>query len=472
MSDIALRNALVAEDENWRSIGREATGLTFDRGVGLRWWIAFAVALALIGLMAFCVGYLLYEGVGIWGNNVPVTWALDIVSYDWWIGIATGGLLLSGLLLLFRAEWRGAVNRVTETMALGAAAAAALYPIIHLGRPWFFYWNLPYPNTFLLWPQVRSPLYWDAIDIVSFLGVCLCFWYVGMLPDLAAMRDRALEKALARFERERMRDEEAELRLFSAKAYGVLALGWRGSAVHWHRWFQAYRTMALFALLVVISLQTGAAVMFAGTVEPGWHDTLLPFAFIAASVFSGIGVTAVLAVVLSGVFGLGRLVTPRHLELLAMLLLGLGLLNLYCYAAEFLTTWLNGTGYDHAVLLRRFVGTHAWSTWCVAILALLPVHLFWVPALRRSGIALALVGLAVAAGSFADHFMVIVTTLQNDFLPSAAQEYSVGIWGLATFAGSMGLFLAMLLLFVRTLPAVSIVGIRRLVAGGELPLHG
>jgi hypothetical protein len=223
---------------------------------------------------------------------------------------------------------------------------------------------------------------------------------------------------------------------------------------------------------VVISLQTGAAVMFAGTVEPGWHDTLLPFAFIAASVFSGIGVTAVLAVVLSGVFGLGRLVTPRHLELLAMLLLGLGLLNLYCYAAEFLTTWLNGTGYDHAVLLRRFVGTHAWSTWCVAILALLPVHLFWVPALRRSGIALALVGLAVAAGSFADHFMVIVTTLQNDFLPSAAQEYSVGIWGLATFAGSMGLFLAMLLLFVRTLPAVSIVGIRRLVAGGELPLHG
>jgi len=231
------------------------------------------------------------------------TWALDIVSYDWWIGIASGGLVVSAMLLL-DAEWRGALNRITETMALVSAAAAGLYPIIHLGRPWFFYWNLPYPNTFLLWPRVRSPLFWDAVDIVSYLLVCLSFWYVGMLPDLAAMRDRAIE---------RLHDGPGhQLRNLRAQLYGIAALGWRGSARHWQRWMQAYRTIALFGVLLVVSLQTGAAVMFAGTVEPGWHDALSPVTFLFGAIFSGVAMVAVLAVVLRSVFGLTPLITPRH----------------------------------------------------------------------------------------------------------------------------------------------------------------
>jgi Ni/Fe-hydrogenase subunit HybB-like protein len=454
---------VVAPGETWQSIGRGVTRLAFDERIGARWWIAFAVALALVGLMAGTVLWLLIEGVGIWGNNVPVTWALDIVGYDFWIGIASGGLVVSAVLLLVRAEWRGAVNRIAEAMALVAAAAAGLYPIIHLGRPWFFYWNLPYPNTLLLWPQVRSPLFWDAVDIISYLVVTLSFWYVGMLPDLASMRDRALERALA------AAPEGETPHLLRAQIYGIAALGWRGSATHWQRWLQAYRTMAVFAVVLVVSLQTGAAVMFAGTVEPGWHDTLLPVAFLAGAVFAGTGVVCALAVVLRGVFRLDHLVTARHLDLLAMLLLGLGVFNLYCYAAEFLTSWLAGTGFDAAVLGRRFTGAHAWSTWVIIVLALLPVHLFWLPVMRRSALTLFVVGLTVAAGSFGDHFMIIVVTLQHDFLPAAAQPYRVGMWGVATFAGSIGLFLALLLLFLRFLPAVSIVGIRRLVPSDDLP---
>ncbi len=459
-----LRDPVIAPGQSWESVGRDVTSLAIDRRIGGRWWLAFAAACGLVGLMAISTGWLLVQGVGIWGNNVPVTWALDIVSYDWWIGIASGGLVVSAMLLLLDAEWRGALNRITETMALVSAAAAGLYPIIHLGRPWFFYWNLPYPNTFLLWPQVRSPLFWDAVDIISYLLVCLSFWYVGMLPDLAAMRDRAIE---------RLHDGPGqELCVLRAQLYGIAALGWRGSALHWQRWMQAYRTIALFGVLLVVSLQTGAAVMFAGTVEPGWHDALLPVTFLFGAIFSGVAMVAVLAVVLRNVFGLTPLITPRHLDLLAKLLLALGLVSLYCYAAEFGTTWLTGNGFDRGVLARRFDGPHAWSTWAIIACALVPVHLFWISRARRSGVALLLVGLLVSAGMYADHFMVIVITLQHDFLPSAAQSYSVDLWGVATFAGSVGLFLALLLLFLRYLPAVSIVELRRLVRQGGLPRHG
>ncbi len=449
------RSLLVAPGQTWASVEQEVMGLALDRRIGRRWWFAFLAALGLVGIMAACLTWLLIDGVGIWGNNNPVVWALDIVAYDWWIGIASGGLLVSALLLLLGAEWRGALNRITETMALVAAAAAGLYPIVHLGRPWFFYWLLPYPNTFQLWPQVRSPLFWDAVDIISFLLVCLSFWYVGLIPDLASMRDRAVERI--------GRGRGMTLRLLRAQTYGILALGWRGSALHWQRWMQVYRTVGLFGAILVVSLQTGAAVMFAGSVEPGWHDTLLPVTFLCGAVLSGVGGVAVLAVLLRHVFGLGPLVTARHLELIALLLLGLGIATLYCYAAEFGLTSLMGHDADRAVMARRFAGPNAWSTWAVIAGAVIPPHLFWIPRLRRSGAAVLAVGLLAAAGIFADHFMVIVVTLQHDFLPSAAHPYAASVWGLGTFAGSVGLFMALLLLFLRYLPAVSVVEVRRLI---------
>ena len=453
MTDVAdpAQGRFLAPSESFASVGLDVSGIAFGHPLRLRWWLAFAGAVGLVGVLALSLGFVLFEGVGVWGNNVPVTWALDIVAYDWWIGIASGGLLISATLMLWGAEWRGALNRLTETGAILAAAAAAVYPIIHLGRPWYFYWNLPYPNTFLLWPQFRSPLFWDAIDIVSYLMVALTFWTIGLLPDLATLRDRAIERW-----RETGREK------YRAILYGLFALGWRGSAYHWHRWLQAYRIVAVAGVLLVFSLQTGAAVMFAGSVEPGWHDPLLPFAFVAAAVFSGVAFMAAAAVVLRWIFRLDGMITGAHLAVMSVLLLVLGLVNLYCTAAEVFSTLLGDDAFETAVLARRLVGPHAWAFWDMALLALLPVHVFWFRAARRSGLAVALVGAAVSAGLFGDHFMVIVTTLQHDFLPSSSHPFTGDLWGIATFMGSVGLFLALALLGLRYLPIVSIVEVRRL----------
>ncbi|MET7245672.1 quinol:electron acceptor oxidoreductase subunit ActD [Methylobacterium sp. EM32] len=451
------RAGLLGRDEDFASIGRavtEASARTRSRA----WWIAFAGACGLLGVFAAALFWLLLNGVGIWHNNNPVVWALDIVAYDWWIGIACGALLTSATLRLTGAAWRSGVDRIAETTAILAAAAAALYPIIHLGRPWVFYWTLPYPNTLALWPQFRSPLVWDAIDIISFLGVCLSLWYVGLLPDLAILRDRAFGAVLAEID---ARGRSRRLTLLKAQVYGILALGWRGASTHWERWLMATRTLSGLALVLVVSLQTGASVMLAGTVLPGWHDTLLPVTFLTASLLSGVGVTAALCVLVRRALHLEALITERHLALMARLMLGLGLASAYCYATEIFSSLLHGDAYDRGVLVRRLSGSHAWAFWIIVVFALLPVQLFWFRAFRRSGLVVALVGVAAAIGSFGDHFMLLIVTLSHDFLPSSAHPYRMGAWGLATLAGSIGLFLALLLLGLRTLPMVSITETRR-----------
>ncbi|MDT7950631.1 MAG: NrfD/PsrC family molybdoenzyme membrane anchor subunit [Acetobacteraceae bacterium] len=446
---------LVAPEHNWSSTGRLVAHVTLEHQARWRWWIAFGAALMLIGVLAGSVGWLLYEGVGVWGNNIPVTWALDIVGYDWWIGVATGSLAVSSLLLLLGSEWRGAVNRLAETIALLGVCAAGLYPIIHLGRPWFFYWNLPYPNTFLLWPQFRSPLYWDAIDIVSFLGVAFLFWFTGLIPDLASMRDRAIE----RMEKGEGKPGQFYRRL-KAQLYGIAALGWRGSVTHWQRWEHSYRAIAAMGLVVVLSLQMGAAVMFAGTVEPGWHDPMLPVAYIAGALLSGVAVTGTLLSIVRFVLPYKPLITPRHFALLGWLMLGLSLLFLYCDFCSFGATALFGNDYDRGVLSRRLHGDHAWATWCSVLCSVLPPQLFWIPLFRRSSIVVGLVGIVVAFGAWCDHFMLIVITLQHDFLPSAAHPYSIALFGMATFVGTGGLFLFLFLLVLRYVPVISIVNLR------------
>jgi Ni/Fe-hydrogenase subunit HybB-like protein len=405
------------------------------------------------------LGYLLAAGPGIWGNNNAVVWALDIASYDWWIGVASGSLLVSAVLLLLGAEWRGAVNRVAETLALIATAAAGLYPIIHLGRPWFFFWNLPYPNTYNLWPQFRSPLLWDAIDIVAFLVICVSLWFIGLLPDLATLRDRAFAEAKRQADAKAPTRKIARLR---AQVYGIAASGWRGSAAHWQIWVQAYRTVALLGVLLVVSVQTGASVMLAGSLMPGWHSTLLPVSFLVNAVYSGVGMTAVIVMLIRLVYGLDALVTPRHLDVLGRLLLCLGCASAYCYAAEYFDTFLNGDAQARGVLARRMTGDHALISWTAILCLVLPAQILWSVRARTAPLALAAVGLLVAIGAYADHVMVLVVTLTQDFLPSSRLPYGVDIWGIATFAGSVGLFLTLLLLFLRYLPAISIVESRRL----------
>jgi Ni/Fe-hydrogenase subunit HybB-like protein len=465
-SDIArgagpVTSPFIAPGTSYERVAHDIAAIAFAHPGWRRWWLSFTAALALVGMLAILLLVLFWQGVGIWGNNIPVTWALDIVGYDWWMGVACGALLISALLLLLGVEWRSALNRLTETVALLAACAGAIYPIIHLGRPWFFYWNLPYPNRLLLWPQFRSPLYWDAVDILSFLTVALTFWYVGMLPDLATLRDRAAEQARA----------GGRGALLRAQLYGIAALGWRGAAVHWQRWTRAYRILALLGVVVVVTLQSGAAVMFAGTVEPGWHDTMQPVAFLAAALFAGVGVVAALAVVMRAVFALHGLITDRHLDILGRLLLALGLLNLYCDMVEFFMVGLSGGAYERALMYRRVAGPHAWAFWVIIGCALVPVQLFWIGRLRRAPVLLFVIGVLVAIGMWADHFMVIVDTLQHDFLPSSDRPYGMDAWAAATFAGSVGLFFALLLLALRYLPVISILEMRHLARIAEPPFR-
>ncbi len=443
----------LAAGQTYDSIGDTLTAIPLGQAGWRRWWLAMAVALALVGLLVVSLGFLFLDGTAIWGNNIPVTWALDIVSYDWWIGIACGGLLVSGMFLLLGLEWRGGLNRISETMALLAAAAAAVYPIIHLGRPWFFYWNLPYPNSFALWPQFRSPLFWDAIDIVSFLGIAAGFWFVGLLPDLASLRDRAGEAARA--------DPEGR-GLLRAQIYGILALGWRGSAAHWQRWTQAYRALALLGVLVVIVLQVGASVMFAGSIEPGWHDTLLPVTYLVGALFAGVGLLTTLTVVLRDAFGLQSLITGQHLRVLAWMLLGLCLANIYCEVTTDFTVLLGGDRFETAALVRKMTGPVAWSFWMLVTAGFLPPLLLSFAPLRARPAVLAWVGGAAAAGIWGDHYTLIVGTLQHDFMPSAAQATHITFFEWSTFAGSAGLFLLLLLLSLRILPIVSILGARKL----------
>lgn len=409
---------------------------------GRRWLALAALPALLIAVLGASVLWLLWEGPGIWGNNIPVTWALDIIGYDWWIGIASGGLALHALMLLLRSPLRGGINRVGQTVSLCAAGAAALYPIIHLGRPWFFYWNLPYWNQLDLWPQWRSPLTWDAMAIMSYLGLGGSLWYGGMLPDLATLRDRSPG-------------------WWRPRLYGIACLGWRGSALHWARWAEAQRVQAALALVLVLSLQAGAAVMFAGTLEPGWHDPLLPLFFVVVAVFSGIAATAIGAVILRAAFGFDGIVTWRHLDLLGYLLLAAGLAATWCYAAELFTTAYGGTRYDRLVLGARLSGTYAWSFWLIVGLALAPIHLLWLPNLRRSGPVLVVVSILVLAGLWMDRYMILVITLDRDFLPSSHHLYKTAWPALALFAGTVGLFAALLLLFLRLLPVVSLVELRR-----------
>ena len=450
---------LIGPEETLQGIGGAVAAIPLTHPRNRRWWIAFAGAVALLGVFGFTLGYLLYAGPGVWANNNAVVWALDIASYDWWIGVASGSLLVSAVLLLLGAEWRGAVNRIAETLALLATASAGLYPIIHLGRPWFFFWNLPYPNTYNLWPQFRSPLLWDAIDIVAFLVICVSLWFIGMLPDLATLRDRAFVEAM------RQSDAKARTRklaLLRAQVYGIVASGWRGSAAHWQIWVQAYRTVALLGVLLVVSVQTGASVMLAGSLMPGWHSTLQPVSFLVNAVYSGVGVTAAIVVLIRIVYGLDALVSVRHLDVLGRLLLCLGCASAYCYAAEYFDTFLNGDPEARGVLVRRMTGDHALVSWTAILGLVLPAQVLWSARARTAPLVLAAVGLLVAAGAYADHVMVLVVTLTQDFLPSSRLPYGPDPWGIATFAGSLGLFLTLLLLFLRYLPAVSIIESRRL----------
>jgi molybdopterin-containing oxidoreductase family membrane subunit len=419
-----------------------------------RWfYLAFGVSFVLFLVFLFAVAKLFVVGIGIWGVNVPVGWGFAIVNFVWWIGIGHAGTLISAILLLLRQTWRTSINRFAEAMTLFAVACAAIYPLLHLGRPWRFYWMLPYPNTMQLWPQFRSPLIWDIFAVSTYATVSLMFFYVGLIPDLATLRDRA-RSTLAR------------------KAYGILAMGWRGSATHWHHYESAYLLLAGLATPLVVSVHSVVSFDFAVGILPGWHTTIFPPYFVAGAIYSGFAMVMTLAIPLRALFGLHDFITARHLQNMAKIMLATGLIVAYGYLMEIFIAWYSGNPYEAFMVKNRITGPYRLLWYALILCNVLAPQLLWLRRIRSSAIALFLVALVVNTGMWLERFVIVVTSLHRDFLPSAWGMYTPTGWDWATFIGSIGLFLSLLFLFIRFLPMISIFEMRTILPEAKVEEAG
>jgi Ni/Fe-hydrogenase subunit HybB-like protein len=428
------------------SITDKISSIVLTRPTSRSWYIGFAVAFAVVMVLLYTITYLLARGVGIWGINVPVGWGFAIICFVWWIGIGHAGTLISAILLLLRQPWRTSINRFAEAMTLFAVACAGLFPLLHMGRPWKFYWMLPYPNTMGMWPQFRSPLVWDVFAVSTYATVSLLFWYVGLIPDLATLRDRATRR-------------------LPRAAYGVLAMGWWGSARHWERYHRAYFLLAALATPLVISVHTIVGLDFATSIVPGWHVTLFPPYFVAGAIFSGFAMVLTLAIPLRVIYGLQDFITMRHLENMAKIILATGLMVSYGYAMEAFFSWYSGNRYERYVLVNRMLGPYANYYWALIACNVLVPQLFWLRRLRTNVTVLLVVAVIVNIGMWLERYVIVVTSLHRDFLPSSWDMYAGTFWDWSMFLGTIGLFCAMLFLFVRFLPMIAIFEMRELVPG-------
>lgn len=428
---------ILPTDQSIGHVSRQLTDIPLHFPARRQWWIAMAVASALLALFVVSVIELFTRGVGIWGLNVPVTWAFAIHNYVWWLGIGHAGTLISALLLLTGSEWRNSLNRFAETMTLFAVVCAGIYPVIHLGRPWYLYWMFPYPATMGVWPQFRSPLEWDIWAVLTYLSVSVLFWYTGLIPDLANARDRAQRRGWQVF-------------------FGILALGWRGSTIHWSRWSRTYRIMAAIAVPLVVSVHSEISLLFAASQLPGWHSTLFPPYFVLGAAFSGFAVVSVIAVALRAMFGLENLVTPKHLDVLGKVLLATGLMTGYGYVFEVVDALYSGNPHDLQTLINRTSGAYAWLYWGAVGFNFVPLQLLWWRAARRTGWALLLISVSVVIGMWLERYMILVTTLYRDFLVSSWSHYTPTFWDWSTYVGTIGLFLVPFLLAIRFIPVLSI----------------
>ncbi len=426
------------------SITDKISEIVLTRKTPKGWWIGFGISFLLMNLLFVAVAHLLITGIGIWGVNVPVAWGFAIINFVWWIGIGHAGTLISAILLLLRQRWRTSINRFAEAMTLFAVACAGLYPILHLGRPGFAYWLFPYPNTMGLWPQFRSPLVWDVFAVSTYATVSLLFWYIGLIPDLATLRDRARHR-------------------FARMAYGMLAMGWRGSAVHWHRYETAYLLLAGLATPLVVSVHSIVSLDFAVSVLPGWHSTIFPPYFVAGAIYAGFAMVLTLAIPLRAAYRLEDLITMHHLDNMAKVMLTTGLFVFYGYVMEVFFAWYSANPNEAYMMSNRATGPYAPMYWLLLICNGLVPQLLWSPRLRASVPLLFVISLVVSLGMWLERYIIVVTSLHRDFLPSSWGMYSGTIWDWATFIGTIGLFLSLLFLFIRVLPMISIFEMRELV---------
>lgn len=420
-----------------------------ERRATALWWAAFLASFAVLCLGAAAVTYQVATGIGTWGLNRTVGWAFDITNFVFWIGIGHAGTLISAILYLFRQKWRTSVNRSAEAMTLFAVTCAGLFPLIHMGRPWLAYWIFPYPNTRgPLWINFRSPLVWDFVAISTYFTISLVFWYVGLIPDLATIRDRG---------------EPSRWRRLA----GIFSLGWDGSFRTWHRYEVVYLTLAGLATPLVVSVHSIVSMDFATAVLPGWHTTIFPPYFVAGAILSGMAMVLTLMIIARKAMRLEQYITLRHLDAMAKLTLGTSCLVALSYATEFFTALYSGNPYERFVFINRALGPLAWGYWIMVACNIVLPQSFWLARVRTSPIAVLFVALLINVGMWFERFIIIVTSLGRDFLPSSWAHYAPTSIELATLAGSFGLFFTCFLLFCRFLPVIAIAEVKGVLGYGR-----
>lgn len=438
------QHRVIGPGHSYGSVTDKISAIVLTQGTSKGWILGFVISFFLLMTFMVSVAWLLLKGVGIWGINIPVGWGFAIVNFVWWIGIGHAGTLISAILLLLRQTWRTSINRFAEAMTIFAVACAGVFPLLHMGRPWLFYWLLPYPDTMGAWPQFRSPLVWDVFAVSTYATVSLLFWFVGMIPDLATLRDRARRHVMKII-------------------YGILAMGWRGSAVHWHRYEMASLLLAGLATPLVVSVHTVVSFDFAVGIVPGWHTTIFPPYFVAGAIYSGFAMVMTLAIPIRAFYKLDDFITMRHLENMAKIMLATGLIVAYGYMMETFMAFYSGAEFERYTILNRMTGPYASVYWLLILCNIVIPQSLWLRRVRTSVPALFVVALVVNTGMWLERFVIVVTSLHRDFLPSSWGMYYPTVWDITTFVGTLGLFLTMFYLFIRFLPMISIFEMRGLV---------
>ena len=426
------------------TITEKISKIVLQRRTPRGWWIGLGVSGSLVLVLLVAISKLLADGTGVWGVNAPVGWGFAIINFVWWIGIGHAGTLISAILLLLKQDWRTSINRFAEAMTLFAVMCAGIFPLFHVGRPWLAYWLLPYPNTMGTWPQFRSPLLWDVFAVSTYAAVSAMFWYVGLIPDLATLRDRAKS-------------------VWWKRIYGAGALGWRGAARHWEHYETAYLLLAGLATPLVVSVHTVVSFDFAVGVIPGWHATIMPPYFVAGAIYSGFAMVMTLAIPLRSIYGLQDFITMRHLQNMAKVILATGLIVAYGYVMEVFFAWYSAAEAEGYMILNRMTGPYAPAFWALIFCNVLVPQVLWSRKVRSNVGLLFAICLVVNVGMWLERFVIVVTSLHRDYLPSSWGMFIPTVWDWAMYLGTIGLFFFLLLLFIRLLPMISIFEMRTLV---------
>ena len=418
-----------------------------------KYYIALGITLTLLMIGAASLGLTFYYGIGLWGNNQPVGWAFDIVNFVFWVGIGHAGTLISAILFLLRQKWRTAIARFAEAMTIFAVMCAGIFPAVHTGRPWLDGWLLPYPNQHSLWVNFTSPLLWDVFAVSTYFTVSLVFWYIGLIPDFAVMRDRTTGK-VKKF------------------IYSLFSLGWRHSHRNWQHYEKSYVILAGFATPLVLSVHTIVSFDFAVSIMPGWHTTIFPPYFVAGAIFSGFAMVVTVLVFVRKIFDFENIITIDHLEKMNKVILATGMMVGYAYAMEFFIAWYSGVQFEQFVFINRAFGPYAWAYWIMVSCNVIFPQLFWFRKLRRSIPVMMVVVIFVNVGMWFERFVITVTSLHRDFLPSSWGYYLPTMYDFGLLLGSFGLFFTLVLLFVKAMPVIAISEIKAVADGAQPTHHG